>query len=174
MSVSNITTQSLIASLGYLNIDQSQDTSSTSSLTSQSSSSGSSGISAGAAPTSISQVGILLSNLSSLEKSDPEAFQERAAQIAEDFHDAATQCTDIVQRYSLETMAGQFSNAAMSGKMSSINMGTTATTLARAYTSQASLTLLDYMNGSEGTDFSGQLTSIMTANLSSKLTGVAK
>ena len=82
--------------------------------------------------------------------------------------------TDTLQRYSLETMAEQFSNAALSGKMSSINMGTTATTLARAYTSQASLTLLDYMNGSQGTDFTGQLTSIMTANLSSKLAGVSK
>lgn len=172
MSVNNITTQSLIASLGYLNTDQSQDTSSTSSLSSVSSGYNSTGTSTGAAPTSISQVGILLSNLSVLEKADPEAFQERAAQIAEDFHDAATQCTDTLQRYSLETMAEQFSNAALSGKMSSINMGTTATTLARAYTSQASLTLLDYMNGSDGSDFSGQLTSIMTANLSSKLTGV--
>jgi hypothetical protein len=119
-------------------------------------------------------VGILLSNLSSLEKKDPEAFQERAAQIAQDFHDAAEQCTDTLQRYSLETMAEQFSNAALSGSMSSINMGATATTLARAYTSQSSLTLLDYMNGSQGADFTGQLTSIMTANLSSKLAGVAK
>jgi len=174
MSVSSITTQSLIASLGYLNIDQSQDTSETSSLASISSSSESSGISTGAAPTSISQVGILLSNLSSLEKKDPEAFKESAAQIAQDFHDAADQCSDTLQSYSLETMAQQFSNAALSGSMSSINMGTTATTLARAYTSQASLTLLDYMNGSQGADFSGQLTSIMTANLSSKLAGLSK
>lgn len=174
MSVNSITTQSLIASLGYLNVDQNQDTSATSSLSPVSAYSESSGISTGAAPTSISQVGILLSNLSSLEKKDPEAFQERAAQIAQDFHDAAEQCTDTLQRYSLETMAEQFSNAALSGSMSSINMGATATTLARAYTSQSSLTLLDYMNGSQGADFSGQLTSIMTANLSSKLNGVSR
>ncbi|WP_243359579.1 hypothetical protein [Fundidesulfovibrio terrae] len=176
MSVTGITTQSLIASLGYLDIDQSQDTSDSSSLTSIGSTSATSaytGISSGASPTSISQVGTLLSSLSKLEKSDPEEFKTRAKQIASDFNDAAGQCTDTLQSYGLKSMAAQFSNAGLSGSMSSINLGGAASTLAKAYAGQASMSLLDYMNGSQGTDFTGQLTSIMQTNLAGKLNGAS-
>lgn len=176
MSVTGITTQSLIASLGYLDIDQSQDTSDSSSLASIGSSTAASaftGMSSGASPTSISQIGSLLSSLSKLEKSDPEEFKQRASQMASDFNDAASQCSDTLQSYALKNMAAQFSNAGLTGSMSSINLGGTAKTLAKAYTAQAGMSLLDYMDGSQGTDFSGQLTSIMQTNLAGKLNGAS-
>jgi len=174
MSITGVSTQSLIASLGYLNIDQSQDTSDASSLGSIDTSSAASqysGISSGASPTSISQVGTLLSSLSKLEKSDPEEFKARAKQIASDFNDASGQCSDTLQSFGLKSMAAQFSNAGLTGSMSSINLGGAASTLAKAYAGQSSLSLLDYMNGDQGTDFTGQLTSIMQTNLQNKLNG---
>jgi hypothetical protein len=175
MSVTGITRQSLIGSLGYLDIDQSQDTSDSSSLASIGSTSAasaySSGMSSGASPTSISQIGTLLSSLSKLEKSDPEEFKDRASQMASDFNDAASQCSDVLQSYALKNMAAQFSNAGLTGSMSSINLGGAASTLAKAYANQSSLSLLDVMNGSQGSDFTGQLTSIMQTNLAGKLYG---
>lgn len=177
MSITGVTTQSLIASLGYLDPtqDQTQDVSDASSLGSIGSlansnlySSGGSGASA----TDISQVGYILSSLSKLEKKDPDGFKTQAGEIAGDFNAAADQCTDPLQRYALKSMAEQFSNASLTGSMSSINIGNAANTLVKSYTQQSSLTLLDYLNGSQGTDMAGQMSSILSANLSSKLTGI--
>ena len=176
MSVSSITRQSLIASLGYLDPNQAQDVSDSSSLASTDSgtdSSQSTQVSSGSSATGISQVGYILSSLSKLEKQDPEGFKTQAKAIAADFNNAASQCTDVLQSYSLKSMAEQFSNASLTGSMASINVGNAANTLVKSYAAQSSLSLLDYLNGSQGSDVSGQMTSILNANLSSKLTGIS-
>lgn len=176
MSISGITRQSLISTLGYLNPEDTQDVSDTSSLASmlsnnQQTTNPYANSNSGASATGISKVGYILSNLAKLQKDHPESFKENAAAMAKDFHDAASQCGDTLQRYSLESMAAQFSNASISGSMRSINLGSTTSNLMRAYAGQSSLSLLDYMNGAQGTNFSGQVTSILNNNLSNYMTG---
>lgn len=161
MAISNITTQSLIASLGYLDPNQNSvsDASSTDSLSALSGDSSSGTSSSGTSLTSISQIASLLSKLSKLEKSDPDSFKDVAAEIAQDFHDAAPQCSDVLQRLSLESLAGQFSNAAITGSLKDFNLGKATSGSAKAYMGQSTLTLLDYLNGSDGTDLTSMFTS---------------
>jgi len=181
MAISNVTTQSLIASLGYLNGSQTTGTSSSSSdpllasstqsqaVDSLSSSTSSASSTSGTSATSISQVGYLLSSLAKLNSTDPAGFKTNAAAIASDFRSAASKCSNTLQRFSLETMADQFSNASISGSMSSINLASTASTLVKAYAGQSSMSLLDSLNGSSSSDFSSQVSSILNQNLSNYL-----
>jgi len=168
MAISSITRQNLIAQLGYLDPNQADGVSgastadSISSLGDQSSDSSSSSTTS---LTSISQIASLLSKLSKLEKSDPEGFKEVSAAIAQDFHDAAPECSDMMQRLSMESLAGQFSNASMSGSLKDFNLGKAATTSMRSYAGQSSLTLLDYLNGNQGTDLSSQISGMVQSNL---------
>jgi hypothetical protein len=177
MSITNVTTQSLIASLGYLDPTATDSTDASSSdpllaasqaATPYSSSSSSSSTSTSSSATSISQVGYILSSLSSLNKQDPAGFKQNAAAISKDFRSAASECSNTLQRFSLESMADQFSNASISGSMSSINLASTSNTMVKAYAGQSSLSLLDCMTGSssQGSDFSSQVTSILNQNLS--------
>ncbi|WP_243439509.1 hypothetical protein [Fundidesulfovibrio soli] len=167
MAVSSISRQNLIAQMGYLDPNKADGMSGASSsdsitaLGGQSSDGSSSSISAA----SISQIASLLSKLSQLEKSDPEAFKEVAAGIAQDFHDAAPQCSDTLQRLSMESLAGQFSNASLSGSLKDFNLGKATSSSMRSYSGQSSLTLLDYLNGNQGTDLSGQISGMMRSNL---------
>ena len=169
MTISSVTIQSLIASQGYLDPTSTQDSSSTSSsslvsaLSNTTSSSSSS--SSGSASSDISQVAYILSSLAKQQKQDPAAFKKNAAATAQDFHDAASECTDTLQRLSLESMAGQFSNAALTGSMASINLASTSNTLTKAYSGSSSLSLLDCLNSDSTGDFSSQVTSILNANV---------
>jgi len=176
MSITGITSQSILSQLSYLTTDQSEDTAST--ATSSTSGAGSlasalsrySGSSASSAtPATISQLGTMMSTLSRLEKTDPEAFQEVARQMADSFNEAAGECSNALQSYSLTNIAAQLSNAAMSGSLSDLNLGSAVNGLAKVYTAQAGVSLLDYLDGSSTTDFSGQLSSVLTSSLSGAL-----
>lgn len=167
MSISTVTSQSLIASLGCLDPTQTQsaDQSSADPLAA-SQSADSSAQTTGSTVNGISQVGYILSSLAKLQKQDPAGFKQNAAATAKDFRDAATQCGDMLQRLSLESMAGQFSNASLTGSMASINLASTSTTLVRAYAGQSSLSLLDNLGGGTlGTDLSSQVSSILNGNM---------
>ncbi|MFP5240642.1 MAG: hypothetical protein ACLGQW_12495 [Acidobacteriota bacterium] len=168
MAVSNITRQNLIAQMGYLDpskADGMSGASSSDSVTALGSQSSGDGSSSSISSTSISQIASLLSKLSQLEKSDPDGFKDVAAAIAKDFHDAAPQCTDTLQRLSMESLAGQFSNASLSGSLKNFNLGKATSASMRSYAGQSSLTLLDYLNGSQGSDLTSQISGMMQSNL---------
>ena len=91
------------------------------------------------------------------------------AAVAQDFHDAAPQCTDTLQRLSMESLAGQFSNASLSGSLKNFNLGKATSASMRSYAGQSSLTLLDYLNGNQGSDLTSQISGMMQSNLGSYL-----
>ncbi|WP_243313219.1 hypothetical protein [Fundidesulfovibrio agrisoli] len=172
MAVSSISRQSLIAQLGYLDPSQTDsttgattDTSAAGSIGALGGQSSDDGSSSSISSTSISQIASLLSKLSQLEKSDPDGFKEVAGAIAQDFHDAAPQCSDILQRLSMESLAGQFSNASLSGSLKDFNLGKATSASMRSYAGQSSLTLLDYLNGNQGSDLTSQISGMMQSNL---------
>lgn len=144
-SVSNY--QSLIATLGALNVDSTQ-TSATSQtlLDALNSDSSSSESSQASTSTTISQTATLLSALSKISSNDPEKFKEITKGVADDLNAAAEDSSDPVQAYTLQNLASQFSNAAISGSLSDI----TSSTLAGNFSSSGSA-LKGY--GSSGKSF---------------------
>jgi len=171
MAITGITPQSLIASLGYL--DTTDSTGTTSSTDSSSplsalvgSSSQSSDSSSQTSLTSFSQLGKLLSSLSALQQKSPDDFKKMASTIAGDFHDAASQTSDIMQRLSLDSMASQFSNAGLTGSMSALSTSAVTGSIAGYNAYQNSMSLLDTMTGS---DTSSSITDILSQNMSSLL-----
>lgn len=176
MSVSGITKQSLIASLGYLDPTQSDDVSSATSVDSllSDSSNSSSDSSTQLSASTISQVGQLLSSLSKLHGKDPTAFKAAAANIASDFNTEASNLSDPLQRLTMESMAKQFSNAALTGSMSSLNMASVSNNLVRAYSSQNSMSLLDAFNTSQqDSQSSSSMYGVISSNLSSVLSSIS-
>jgi len=174
MAVSNITRQSLIASLGYLDPSQGTTDSSASSAVdslvlpdeSNSSSSSSSQIS----PNTISQIGQLLSSLSQLQGKDPAAFKEASAGIASDFNQAASNLSDPLQRLTMESMAKQFSNASLTGSISGLNLSSMSGNLLKTYTTQNEMSLLDcYNTAQQDPDSSSSISGILSTNLASLL-----
>ena len=183
MAITSITQQSLIASLGYLDTSDttessgltdtsgltgstaSTDSSNALSLLTDSSSQSSSG-SSQTSLTSFSQLGKLLSSLSTLQQQSPDEFKSMASQIASDFHSAASGASDAMQSISLNSMASQFSNAGLTGDMSSINLNAVTGCVAGYNAYQNNLSLLDNFNGSDTTS---SIADILNQNLSSVL-----
>jgi hypothetical protein len=181
MAIASITQQSLIASLGYLDPSDTTDTTDSTGVTgltntadSASSSSPLSALTNNASQnsssssqislSSFSQLGKLLSSLSSLQQQSPAEFKAMSAQIASDFHSAASGTSDTMQSLALNSMAGQFSNAGLTGSMSSINLSAVTGCVSGYNAYQNNLSLLDNLGGSNS---SSQITDILSQNLAS-------
>ncbi|MBF0482158.1 MAG: hypothetical protein HQK81_13925 [Desulfovibrionaceae bacterium] len=183
MAIASITQQSLVASLGYLDTGDNTDTTGLTDSTGstgltgstgssdalsalENTSSQSSGSASQTSLSSFSQLSKLLSSLTTLQQQSPDQFKTLAAQIASDFHSAASSASDTMQSLSLNSMAGQFSNAGLTGSMSCVNLGAVTGCVAGYNAYQNNMSLL---NSIGGTDSSTSISDILSQNLSSVL-----
>jgi hypothetical protein len=164
MAITSITDQSLIASLGSLDTTDSTSSTDSSSLLSDLSDSSSS---SSTSLTTFSELGKLFSSLSSLQLQSNASFKMMTASIASDFHTAASESSNTMQRLSLDSMASQFSNASITGSMSSINMNSVTGGISGYNAYQNNVSLLNSLSGS--TTSTSSITDILSQNLSSVL-----
>lgn len=171
-SVSNY--QSLIATLGTLDIGGTQSSGSTSQtlLDALNASGSSSSTSQASTSATISQTATLLSTLSKISASDPEKFKEITKGVAEDLNTAAEDASDPVQAYTLKNLAAQFSNAAISGSLSDItsatltgNTLTNGSTSLKGYGSSSKSFLSSYFSTGQAQSAIDTVNTLLTTNI---------
>ncbi len=174
MAINSVTRQSLIASLGCLDPSQCMNGAGSGAIGVLGALSplGSGGqpdptSTLGQAASGISKVAQLLSSLAQLEQQDPEAFKKVTAEIAKDFNEASGECADPLQKFSLKSLAAQFSNAAIKGSLAQFNLAQASSTMIRAYSSQSSMAMLDALGSSKTAKAYGQMNSLLQTNLPS-------
>lgn len=172
MSISGInTTQYLIGVLGALNPDPNQAEGSSAAAAVGTfmgdPTSGSSQNSSVGAQANFSQAASQLSTLATLQNQSPEQFKALAKSIAQDLSSAAKKDSDPLQKYMLTTVAGQFSNAAMSGSMASLVPGGQGNKQLRGYGGAQISLFSPSMAQGQGADVFNQISSVIDSNLSS-------
>lgn len=173
MTVASLSARnSLIATLGVLDptMTSSTDSAGAAWFTDQAGDSNSSLTSVSSAATSFSQTATLLSTLSKLSASDPEQFKEAAKEISADLREAASLATDSATAYSLTSLAGQFSNAAATGSISSLAPAASAqgaSSRLKGYASLSAGTSLfsQSLTGNGATGLRDVINSIIAGNL---------
>ncbi|WP_243311336.1 hypothetical protein [Fundidesulfovibrio agrisoli] len=111
MSISSISSQNQLYSIyGIQDIDQSQSSQTTTSSSTTSESD----------KTSFSKMGQMMSQLFSLQSSDPDKFKEVAQEIADDLAKQASSATSTGQATMYSDLSAKFSEAAQTGSMDSL------------------------------------------------------
>jgi hypothetical protein len=112
----------ILGMLDILATDSSSDTDDSSGVlgVSSSGSSASSLYGSSKSASDISETASLLSEMSRLQSQDPDKFKDMAKDIAEKLHEEAKDSDDSTQSFSLDSLASQFSNAALTGSMKSL------------------------------------------------------
>ncbi len=114
-----------------------------------------------------SQAASQMSILAQLQNQSPEAFKALAKSISEDLSSAAGESGDPQQKIMLKTIAGQFSNAATTGSMSSLVPSSKGGNTLRGYGSQKISLFSSTMAQGQGADVFNQVGGVIKSNLAS-------
>ncbi|MDR3639852.1 MAG: hypothetical protein P4L39_00860 [Humidesulfovibrio sp.] len=178
MTIASVGNRYLGSALDYIDQNSSTDVLTTMLATSSSSSAGftpventgtdSTDSSDSTSGTSISTAATLLSSLSTLQKQDTESFKEATSEIATSLHEAAADSTDTMEKYQLNSLAGQFSNASTTGSLASVTSSGTSSSL-RGYGSSSASLASSYLSGNLSSSVFTEVNSIVQSKLNSVL-----
>ena len=147
MAINGITTtQNLIGLLGVLNPDAAETggssaASAVGTFMADSTAGSSASDLTGGTHADFSQTASQLSALAQLQSQSPAEFKALAKKISSDISSAAKDSSDPLQTFMLKTIAGQFSNAAMSGSLTSLVPSSQSGNQLRGYGSSNAISL---------------------------------
>lgn len=179
MSIDSIgSRQYLIATLGVLDPNSTDETSSDPMLASTSTSSSTSAIpsmldtssdsDSSGLKTNFSTAASLLSTLSQLQKQDPTAFKKATSEISDSLYKAGEESTDATQSYTLNSLAAKFSNASVTGSLTAATPSKTGNTL-RGYGGSSGNLVSSFLSQNLSTDLSSAVNTMIAGKISSVL-----